>query len=595
MRQRKLCNNIVSRLMSLVLAAVLMLCMIPAVSAEEAAGSCGADLSWSFADGTLTITGSGAMTDYSDPTLVPWYGFRDQIHSLSLPEGLTRVGNMAFYDCYKLTSVTLPSTVTAVGDLAFCRCSAVTILRLNEGLQTIGESAFERCEALADLRLPTTVTTLGRNAFSLCESLTYVTVPASITNMGAGVFSFCEGLIRAEIYAPLTQLPRRTFYGCLNLTSISLPAQTTSLGVYCVYGCGNLSVVYYGGEAGNAEELHAQITEDVADQGATPFISNTESENSELISKVETDESGAVIVEDTTVIQTDETTITITTTTNVTDTEAETPPTDITATVVDQGGWDQVVDSVEDAILDGPVDVTVYVPGDADVPQSVVESLAGSDVIMSVQTGSGSSYTLDFSVIDRPAEEAEAEAAEPLKLDLSYLLFSLDGTDYPELEGAKVYRLDFTASSTVPAEIMIQLPVDISRRNATLFQIEEKDGLTNLQSVVTDNGGRAHFFLASVDSETEYLIGIDVPGISLEGAIIPENMHAEYGIDSVPVYTEYVITGRTSSWGMSLGQVTWILAAVMIGCMGCVGAFMFVLNKRKLRRGYVPEIYDEEE
>lgn len=578
-----------TRLMAIVMAAVTIFCAIPAAQAAETEGTCGVGLTWSFADGTLTIAGSGAISDYAKPEDIPWYSFREQILRLSLPDGLTRIGNMAFYDCYNLTSVVIPSTVREIGELAFCQCTSMTILQLNRGLQTIGRSAFELCSALQDLRLPDTVTTLGRHAFYRCASIQYVTVPASVTEMGSGVFAYCDGLIRAEVYAPLTQLPRWTFYGCTRLTSISLNAETKGLGNYCVYGCESLSVVYYGGEAGDSEVLREQITEDKADFGQFGWITDGDAGNSEITSEVGTDSNGDLIVENTTVTQTDEATVSISTSTNVTDSTAETRPTGITATVVDENGWDQVLNAVQSATADGQVDVNVYVAGDADIPQSVTDALAGKNVTMSVQSGSGSSYALDFSVISKSAEEAAS------KLDLSYMLFSLESADYPELAGVQVYRLTFNSSSAVPAEVMIQLPIEISQKDATLYQIDEGNTLTSLQSVVTDRSGVAHFYLGAVDSETEYLIGINVPGVTLENAIVPDSLQADYGVTDNLANVEYVITGRTSSWGMSIGQVSWILAAVMVVCVVGVGVFMFALNKRKLRQGYVPDLGEDEE
>ena len=593
MRRHKRFNRICSRLLALTLAAVLVLCMLPAASAAETEGTCGAGLAWSFADGTLTITGSGAMTDYTRLEDIPWYGFRDQIIRLSLPEGLTRVGNMAFYDCSKLASVILPSTVREIGELAFCQCTGITILQLNEGLQVIGRSAFEQCVSLQDLRLPSTVTILGRNAFYYCTSIRYVVVPESVASMDSAVFACCENLIRAEINASLPELPYWTFYGCTALTSISLASGTKSLGGYAVYGCGNLNVVYYGGEAGDANELHEQITQDNTDFGHFGFVVDQESGNTESSSQLKEDANNNTVVENTTVTQTEDVTVSVTTTVDVSNDGEQLPGADITATVVGSDGWQNVMDAVRSEIPNGDVNVNVFIPGDAEVPQNVVDTLAGTNVTMNVQSGNGSAYVLDFRVVQKSSTEA-AEEAEPLRLDLSYMLFGVDSAAYPEFQGAQAFRLVFNSSSTVPAEVMIQLPVDIVNKHATLFQMEEKGGLTDLQSVVTDRGGVAHFYLGAVDSGTEYFIGINVPGVTGDDVIIPDNMQAEYGVTDRLTTVEYVITGRTSSWGMSMGQVGGILAGVMLVCVIGIGAVMFGLNRRKLRRGYIPELDDDE-
>ena len=104
MSQNRIKRNI-SGLMALLLCLVLVISAAPAAFAAE--GTCGSELSWSFDGSTLTITGEGAMTDYSANMLPPWYEFRHQVRQLQLPEGLTKIGNLAFYECVNLASVRL--------------------------------------------------------------------------------------------------------------------------------------------------------------------------------------------------------------------------------------------------------------------------------------------------------------------------------------------------------------------------------------------------------------------------------------------------------------------------------------------------------
>lgn len=574
-----------TRVLAVALAVLLLLCQVPAASAAETSGTCGTNLNWSFADGTLTITGSGAMTNYSRLEQVPWYSYREQIYRISLPEGLTNVGSKAFYDCINLTAIVLPSTVKEVGELAFCQCTSVTILSLNDGLQKIGRSAFELCSSLRDLRLPGSVTTLGRHAFYRCTSLQYVTVPVSVTEMGSGVFAYCSGLIRAEVRAMLPELPRWTFYGCTAMTSISLADSTKGVGTYSVYGCESLNVIYYGGEPGDAEELKDQVSKEQESFGHFGQILDENPGNEETFYGGVTEENGDVIAETTTVTKTDEVTVSVQVSTNLTTDESV--PTQITATVIDDAGWEQVLTSVKKASEDGVVEVFVYIPGNADVPQSVVDALAGRDVILEVQNGTGSSYALDFAVMDKNHAESDG------KLDLSYLLVQQSEAKYEELAGAQVFNLNFNSSSVVYAEVMIRLPGTCARKTATLYQINDNTP-EQLQSVVVDMAGYAHFYVAELNKDTQYLIGIDVPGIDTDTLIIPEELYGEYGITDLASPIEYVITGRTSSWGMSGLQVGLILAAVMIVCVAGIGVFMYAQNKRKLKMGYVPDLDEED-
>ncbi len=126
-----------------ILSLLLVLCCLTfsvcslgiSASAEDAySGACGAGtsdaLEWSFdaETGALMVSGTGAMADYAteDGEQAPWYGYRDEIQSVSLPDGLTKIGSYAFRDCANLTAVTIPSSVTFIGASAFLNCGKLT-------------------------------------------------------------------------------------------------------------------------------------------------------------------------------------------------------------------------------------------------------------------------------------------------------------------------------------------------------------------------------------------------------------------------------------------------------------------------------------
>ena len=114
--------------------------IIPFVSLGNI-NTCGDDLTWTLADGKLTITGTGAMYDYASGT-APWYADRASITAVSLPDGITSIGAYAFADCTRLTAVTIPSTVTAIGANAFAGCTALTTAEICSLTATFGDNAF---------------------------------------------------------------------------------------------------------------------------------------------------------------------------------------------------------------------------------------------------------------------------------------------------------------------------------------------------------------------------------------------------------------------------------------------------------------------
>ena len=113
--------------------------------AQNPSGSCGENLSWEFnpATGTLTITGSGAMTDWASTSSRPWHSYQSDITSLSLPEGLTFIGRSAFQEC-QMTSVELPNSLEEIGRAAFCACG-LTSVTIPDNVQTIRQIIFASC------------------------------------------------------------------------------------------------------------------------------------------------------------------------------------------------------------------------------------------------------------------------------------------------------------------------------------------------------------------------------------------------------------------------------------------------------------------
>lgn len=584
------------RILSALLA--LLLCVGPfaavPVTAAETSGKCGSNLEWSFADGRLTITGSGDMTDYNQIDMPPWYEFRDQIFYLSLPDGLTSVGNMAFYDCYNLTAISIPASVKDIGKMAFCQCRNVKILNLKEGLLSIGRSAFEQCDGLQDLRLPNTVTTLGYHAFYNCAGLRYVTIPASVTEMDSGVFAYCQNLVSAEIAAPLEVVPSWTFYGCSGLTSISLHQQITGLEVDAFTGCEKLATVYYAGPAENAEQIREQIAADEESFGHFGVITDEEPTGTSTSEKHEITENGDVSVNQTTVTKTESATVT-TTNTTTTGENGRTVTSEVTATVVTDEGWQALIDAIlavqkeleKQEVDTGKVEVNVYVTENSGVPTEVLNSVVGSDVDMTVQTEDGSKFAVNGATLETNQETE--------KVHFSYSATRLTNPDFSELNGTAAYKLQFSSSSTMKVEVLIRISTEYARKTATLYQVDGGK-LTLLQSVVVDTMGYAHFYLASVDADLDYRIGIEIPSIDKNTVIVPAELHTEYGVTDTYYFASdmYVITGRQSAWGVNMTQVTLILMAVMVASAVAVGVFMYIRNKKKLAAGYVPDLSEED-
>ena len=100
--------------------------MLPTVVLAASSGTCGDNLTWTLDNaGTLTISGVGAMEDYTTSGSVPWADHRDQIKSVIFGDGVTTIGNYAFYDCESLINVTIGTSVTSIGNYAFDNCGCL--------------------------------------------------------------------------------------------------------------------------------------------------------------------------------------------------------------------------------------------------------------------------------------------------------------------------------------------------------------------------------------------------------------------------------------------------------------------------------------
>ena len=161
------------------------------------------DCTVTFSDGVLTVSGAGAMADYTSNS-APWYGY--DIKTIVIESGVTSIGEGAFASCYNLESVSIPASVTSIGARAFEYCGLATTaptVSFAEGSTplTIGERAFYYAN-LKSIDIPNRVTSIGEQAFSGCSSMESVSIPASVTSIREEAFWNCGMLAKVYIFAP---------------------------------------------------------------------------------------------------------------------------------------------------------------------------------------------------------------------------------------------------------------------------------------------------------------------------------------------------------------------------------------------------------
>ena len=204
--------------------------------------------------GTLTITGTGAMSDYSSSTTAsdkqPWAGNRADITKIVISEGVTSVGKYAFYSCSNATSVEIASTVTSIGQYAFQNCSKLATVKFGTSttykcnVDTIQSSAFSSCSAVEKVYCYGSTTTdamarwlhIGFNASTSNPfNASAVATKYFYTNTSRQTSLTTSNLSGA------TAIKQYAFYNNTSLTAITLPTTITWIGKQAFGKCSNSS------------------------------------------------------------------------------------------------------------------------------------------------------------------------------------------------------------------------------------------------------------------------------------------------------------------------------------------------------------------
>ena len=235
------------------------------------------NLNWELTkSGTLTISGSGAIPDFSpDDGSVPSWNAHT-FNTVIIEKGVTSIGDYAFYQSNALSidiadsvtsigdyafaksqllSVTIPGKVTTIGKDAFFECQNLVSATVSEGVKSIGDEAFRGCTSLTYIDFPSTITSVGAGAFMDCKEMTRVRfAPGSaVVTMGDNLFSRCWALTDVTLPEKAERISNGMFASCISLPELYIPA-----GVTTIYeagspsgspfmNCGRLTVINFGG------------------------------------------------------------------------------------------------------------------------------------------------------------------------------------------------------------------------------------------------------------------------------------------------------------------------------------------------------------
>ena len=154
--------------------------------AAAASGTCGENLEWSVDNnGVLTITGSGPMDNWTRTEPGPWSDYKDSIKSVIISDGVTTIGDYAFYGFENIESAMIGNTVEEIGDSAFCMTYSLSEICIPDSVKTIHNAAFS-AGGLDKVVLGNGVTHIGDYAFGNNLGITEIVLPESLTYLGAG-------------------------------------------------------------------------------------------------------------------------------------------------------------------------------------------------------------------------------------------------------------------------------------------------------------------------------------------------------------------------------------------------------------------------
>lgn len=155
---------------------------------------------------------------------------------LVIPQNITAVNGYAFIGVKSIKSVTIHNNVTSIGEGAFSG-SGVVSLSLGDGVSSIGNMAFSECEYLEKLVIPDSVTAIGEEAFWYCTRLKDISIGSGLSTISFNSFRSCESLVTLRISDNVTKIDDYAFGNCISLESVDMGKGVTYIGASAFEGC----------------------------------------------------------------------------------------------------------------------------------------------------------------------------------------------------------------------------------------------------------------------------------------------------------------------------------------------------------------------
>ena len=166
---------------------------------------------------------------------------RKSITKVEIPEGVTAIGDRAFYDCINLKSIIIPEGVTVIGERAFYNCINLENIIIPETVKKIDIHAFDNCVKIEYMKLPDNLEIIHTGAFNNCSSLKSIEIPKTVNAVYPEVFLDCNSLEEVSFLGNIIEINKSAFEGCEKLKTIKLPDSLEKIDELAFNNCSSLS------------------------------------------------------------------------------------------------------------------------------------------------------------------------------------------------------------------------------------------------------------------------------------------------------------------------------------------------------------------
>ena len=182
-------------------------------------GTCGGNLTWSMdGSGTLTISGTGEMTNYSLDDVAPWEA--NEVKAVIIEDGVTSIGDFAFNKCIELSNITLSDSVTTIGEQAFRNCRRLTQVTISKKVTSIGDRAFLGCQKLTSVDVD-----YDNQYYSSTDGILFNKDKTTLI-----LFPNAKSVQEYSVPEEVTHIADRAFYGC-QMNKITIGQSVESIGL----------------------------------------------------------------------------------------------------------------------------------------------------------------------------------------------------------------------------------------------------------------------------------------------------------------------------------------------------------------------------